>query len=37
MPNYVHLLLVPRHEEGVRAAIAEANRRYTRRVNFRAG
>lgn len=37
MPNHVHLIMVPRHEDGLRAAIAEAHRRYTRRVNFREG
>ena len=35
MPNHVHLIMVPRHEDGLRGAIAEAHRRYTRRVNFR--
>lgn len=37
MPNQVHLLMVPRHEDGLCAAIAEAHRRYTCRVNFREG
>lgn len=37
MPNHVHLIMVPRHEDGLRAAIAESHRRYTRFVNFRAG
>lgn len=37
MPNHVHLIMVPRHEDGLRAAIAESHRRYTRLVNFRAG
>lgn len=37
MPNHVHLILVPRHEDGLRGAIAEAHRRYTRLVNFREG
>jgi len=37
MPNHVHLLLVPTHEDGLRAAIAEAHRRYTRHVNAREG
>lgn len=35
MPNHVHFIMVPRHEDGLRGAIAEAHRRYTRRVNFR--
>ena len=37
MPNHVHLILVPQTEGGLRAALAEAHRRYTRRVNFREG
>lgn len=37
MPNHVHLVMVPTHEEGLRAAIGEAHRRYTRHVNFRNG
>ncbi len=35
MPNHVHLVLVPSHEDGLRAALAETHRRYTRRVNLR--
>src|SRR5208337_2974495 len=35
MPNHVHLIVVPQSEEGLRRAIGEAHRRYTRRVNFR--
>jgi putative transposase len=35
MPNHVHLIAVPRSEDGLRRAIGEAHRRYTRRVNFR--
>ena len=35
MPNHVHLILVPRDEDGLRAALGEAHRRYTRHVNFR--
>ena len=35
MPNHVHLILVPSSADGLRAALAEAHRRYTRRVNFR--
>ena len=37
MPNHVHLILVPSDEDGLRAALGEAHRRYTRRVNFREG
>ena len=35
MPNHVHLIAVPESEDGLRRAIGEAHRRYTRRVNFR--
>ena len=35
MPNHVHLIAVPTSEDGLRRAIGEAHRRYTRRVNFR--
>jgi putative transposase len=35
MPNHVHLILVPSHEDGLRAALGEAHRRYTRHVNAR--
>src|SRR5271169_6618943 len=35
MPNHMHLLAVPASEDGLRRAIGEAHRRYTRRVNFR--
>ena len=37
MPNHVHLILVPSDEDGLRAALGEAHRRYTRRVNEREG
>src|SRR5688572_20140769 len=37
MPNHVHMIMVPPSEEGLRRAIGEAHRRYTRRVNFREG
>jgi putative transposase len=37
MPNHVHLIAVPATEDGLRRAIGEAHRRYTRRVNFREG
>lgn len=35
MPNHVHLVVVPDDEDGLRAGIAEAHRRYTRRINIR--
>jgi len=35
MPNHVHLILVPPDEDGLRRGVAEAHRRYTRRINFR--
>jgi len=35
MPNHVHLIAVPSSEDGLRRAIGEAHRRYTRMVNFR--
>ena len=35
MPNHVHLLLVPQCEDGLRAALGETHRRYTRRINSR--
>jgi len=37
MPNHVHLILVPTHGDGLRAAIAETHRRYTSHVNAREG
>jgi putative transposase len=37
MPNHVHLILVPSDADGLRAALGEAHRRYTRLVNFREG
>jgi putative transposase len=37
MPNHVHLILVPQDEDGLRAALGEAHRRYTRFVNEREG
>ena len=33
MPNHVHLILVPSDTDGLRAALAEAHRRYSRRIN----
>lgn len=37
MDNHVHLILVPRTEDGLRATLGEAHRRYSRRINFREG
>ena len=37
MPNHVHLILVPGDENGLRAALGETHRRYTRMINFREG
>jgi len=37
MPTQVHLLLVPSDEDGLRAALGEAHRRYTRAINQREG
>lgn len=37
MDNHVHLILVPAHENGLRATLGEAHRRYTRMINFREG
>ena len=37
MPNHVHLILQPRNEDGLRAALSEAHRRYSREINFREG
>lgn len=37
MPNHVHFVLVPSHRDGLRSVLADAHRRYTRRVNFREG
>jgi len=37
MPNHVHLVVAPETEDGLRRAIGDAHRRYTRRVNFREG
>ena len=33
MPNHIHLIAVPKTEEGLRKGIGEAHRRYTRYVN----
>jgi len=37
MPNHVHLIVVPQTEDGLKLAIGETHRRYTRRINFRMG
>ncbi len=37
MPNHVHLVLRPGGADGLRAALGEAHRRYTRRINLREG
>lgn len=37
MPNHVHLVLVPQHEDGLRGALGDAHRRYTRHINAREG
>lgn len=35
IPNHVHLILVPSHEDGLRATLGDAHRRYTRYINAR--
>jgi Transposase IS200 like len=37
LPNDVHLIAVPQTSDGLRRAIGEVHRRYTRMVNFREG
>ena len=37
MPNQVHLIMVPRDRDGLRAALGETHRRYSRIVNARQG
>jgi putative transposase len=37
MPNHLRLIAVPQSADGLRRAIGEAHRRYTRMVNFREG
>lgn len=37
MPNHVHLVLVPAHPDGLRAALANTHKRYTWQVNQREG
>jgi putative transposase len=35
MPNHVHFIMTPSHEDGLRATFAEAHRRYTARIHAR--
>ena len=35
MPNHAHLVLVPETESGLREALAEAHRNYSRMINLR--
>ena len=35
MPNHVHFVIVPHHENSLALLFKEAHRRYTRRINFR--
>ncbi len=35
MPNHVHLIIVPSHEDGLRRSVANAHRRYAARINAR--
>ena len=37
MPNHVHLILTPSTPDGLRAALADAHRCYSRRINFAHG
>ena len=37
MPNHVHLILAPANEDGLRAALAPAHRRYSWEINQREG
>ena len=37
MPNHVHLVLVPANEDGLRATLAPAHRRYSWEINQREG
>jgi putative transposase len=37
MPNHVHLILAPPSADALRAALGEAHRRYSRRINFAHG
>lgn len=35
MPNHVHFVVIPHHEDGLRATFGEAHRRYTAHINAR--
>jgi len=35
MPNHVHVVMVPRQEDGLHRSLAETHRRYTCHINFR--
>ena len=37
LPNHAHLVMVPGEEDGLRAALGEAHRRYTGYINCREG
>lgn len=37
MPNHVHLILVPPHEDALSAVLSRLHRDYARRINFREG
>ena len=37
MTNHIHLIAVPETEDGLRRAIGEAHRRYTKYINFQKG
>jgi REP element-mobilizing transposase RayT len=37
MTNHIHLIAVPKTEDGLRRAIGEAHRRYTRHIYFQKG
>jgi hypothetical protein len=37
MPDYVHLILAPKPEDGLGSAVGEAHRHYTNFINARAG
>ena len=37
MPNHVHMIVVPRDGDGLRALFADAHRQYTRFINWRHG
>jgi len=37
MPNHVHLIVVPEHEQSLSKAVGEVHQRYTRAINFRMG